>query len=169
MSSLSSVFSWWKGKALAQSCQWPGTKFLSTTWAPSWMAPPLTPAETEERSSLLSWAKVSFPIIWEKTWPPSRRRQRFHPSSLCACAGQVIKAWDIGVATMKEGELCQLICKPEYAYGSAGSPPKIPPDSTLIFEVSLDMHPSWPCYIIGVVAQRIWDIRSTQLPMLSSS
>ncbi|XP_019745914.1 peptidyl-prolyl cis-trans isomerase FKBP4, partial [Hippocampus comes] len=50
---------------------------------------------------------------------------------------QVIKAWDIGVATMKEGELCQLICKPEYAYGSAGSPPKIPPDSKLIFEVEL--------------------------------
>ncbi|XP_041652435.1 peptidyl-prolyl cis-trans isomerase FKBP4 [Cheilinus undulatus] len=51
--------------------------------------------------------------------------------------GQVIKAWDIGVATMKIGELCQLICKPEYAYGSAGSPPKIPPSASLVFEVEL--------------------------------
>ncbi|CAL8358731.1 unnamed protein product [Lota lota] len=51
--------------------------------------------------------------------------------------GQVIKAWDIGVASMKVGELCQFICKPEYAYGSAGSPPKIPPNATLVFQVEL--------------------------------
>ncbi|KAK3549007.1 hypothetical protein QTP70_025087 [Hemibagrus guttatus] len=55
--------------------------------------------------------------------------------------GQVIKAWDIGVATMRTGEICQLICKPEYAYGSAGSPPKIPPNATLLFQVELfDFH-----------------------------
>ncbi|NXC70802.1 FKBP4 isomerase, partial [Anhinga anhinga] len=49
--------------------------------------------------------------------------------------GEVIKAWDIAVATMKVGEICRITCKPEYAYGSAGSPPKIPPNATLIFEV----------------------------------
>lgn len=51
--------------------------------------------------------------------------------------GEVIKAWDIAVATMKVGELCRITCKPEYAYGSAGSPPKIPPNATLVFEVEL--------------------------------
>ncbi|NXU49064.1 FKBP4 isomerase, partial [Turnix velox] len=51
--------------------------------------------------------------------------------------GEVIKAWDIAVATMKVGEICRITCKPEYAYGSAGSPPKIPPNATLIFEVSV--------------------------------
>ncbi|XP_051953709.1 peptidyl-prolyl cis-trans isomerase FKBP4 [Xyrauchen texanus] len=51
--------------------------------------------------------------------------------------GQVIKAWDIGVATMKIGEISQLVCKPEYAYGAAGSPPKIPPNATLVFQVEL--------------------------------
>ncbi|XP_017334934.1 peptidyl-prolyl cis-trans isomerase FKBP5 isoform X2 [Ictalurus punctatus] len=51
--------------------------------------------------------------------------------------GQVIKAWDIGVCSMQKGEVCLLMCKPEYAYGSVGSPPKIPPNSTLLFEVEL--------------------------------
>ncbi|CAF0988898.1 unnamed protein product [Didymodactylos carnosus] len=51
--------------------------------------------------------------------------------------GSVIKAWDIGVATMKRGEICRLICKPEYAYGKAGSGANIPPDSTLVFEIEL--------------------------------
>jgi len=51
--------------------------------------------------------------------------------------GQVIRAWDIGVASMKKGEKCILTCKSEYAYGKSGSGDKIPPDSTLLFEVEL--------------------------------
>lgn len=47
----------------------------------------------------------------------------------------MIKAFDMGVATMKLGERCFLTCAPNYAYGAAGSPPAIPPDATLIFEV----------------------------------
>ena len=66
---------------------------------------------------------------------PSRDRGEKFSLELGKC--QVSKAWDIGVATMKMGELSQLICKPEYAYGSAGSPPKIRPNATLVFEVEL--------------------------------
>ncbi len=52
--------------------------------------------------------------------------------------GSVIKAWDLGVATMKRGEVAVLYCKANYAYGENGSPPKIPPNATLVFEVRLD-------------------------------
>lgn len=38
---------------------------------------------------------------------------------------------------MKRGELCRLICRSDYAYGKGGSPPKIPGDATLVFEVEL--------------------------------
>ncbi|KAH9702329.1 peptidyl-prolyl cis-trans isomerase FKBP20-1 [Citrus sinensis] len=51
--------------------------------------------------------------------------------------GSVIRAWDIALRSMKVGEVAKLTCKPEYAYGSAGSPPDVPPDATLIFEVEL--------------------------------
>jgi FK506-binding protein 4/5 len=51
--------------------------------------------------------------------------------------GQVIRSWDIGVASMKKNEKCILTCAPNYAYGQAGSPPNIPPNSTLKFELEL--------------------------------
>eukprot|EP00262_Sarcandra_glabra_P013397 TRINITY_DN370_c0_g1_i1.p1 TRINITY_DN370_c0_g1~~TRINITY_DN370_c0_g1_i1.p1 ORF type:complete len:189 (+),score=60.82 TRINITY_DN370_c0_g1_i1:254-820(+) len=51
--------------------------------------------------------------------------------------GSVIKAWDIALRTMKVGEVAKITCKPDYAYGSAGSPPDIPPNATLVFEVEL--------------------------------
>ncbi|GLJ21586.1 hypothetical protein SUGI_0400680 [Cryptomeria japonica] len=51
--------------------------------------------------------------------------------------GTVIKAWEIAVKSMKVGEIAKITCKPEFAYGKAGSPPDIPEDATLIFEIEL--------------------------------
>ena len=51
--------------------------------------------------------------------------------------GQVIKGWDVGVATMKKGERSTLTIKAEYGYGDQGSPPKIPGGATLCFDVEL--------------------------------
>lgn len=51
--------------------------------------------------------------------------------------GEVIKAWDEGVATMSKGEKATITASPDYAYGSKGYPGAIPPNATLIFDVEL--------------------------------
>ncbi|XP_037534633.1 peptidyl-prolyl cis-trans isomerase FKBP5 [Nematolebias whitei] len=64
-------------------------------------------------------------------------REREEPFCFNVGKGQVLKAWDIGVLSMQKGEVSTLLCKPEYAYGSAGNPDRIPPDSSVVFEMEL--------------------------------
>ncbi|CAL1261693.1 unnamed protein product [Larinioides sclopetarius] len=51
--------------------------------------------------------------------------------------GMVIKGWDLGVSTMKKGEVALFIIQPLYAYGDMGYPPTIPPHTPLLFEIEL--------------------------------
>ncbi|XP_047087630.1 70 kDa peptidyl-prolyl isomerase [Lolium rigidum] len=51
--------------------------------------------------------------------------------------GEVIKGWDLGIKTMKKGENALFTIPAELAYGEAGSPPTIPANATLQFDVEL--------------------------------
>lgn len=59
------------------------------------------------------------------------------PFTFTLGAGEVIKGWDIGVATMKKGEKAQFKITADYGYGDNGSPPSIPGKAVLIFDVEL--------------------------------
>jgi len=64
-------------------------------------------------------------------------RDRGTPFKFTLGQGQVIKGWDIGIKTMKKGENAVFTIPSELAYGESGSPPTIPANATLQFDVEL--------------------------------
>jgi FKBP-type peptidyl-prolyl cis-trans isomerase FkpA len=50
---------------------------------------------------------------------------------------EVIPGWQQAVPLMSEGDVYEFLIPPELAYGAEGSPPVIPPNATLRFEVGL--------------------------------
>ena len=48
----------------------------------------------------------------------------------------MIKCWEEGFVGLRKGQKAELVCPPDYAYGSR-SRPKIPANSTLLFSVEV--------------------------------
>jgi FKBP-type peptidyl-prolyl cis-trans isomerase len=56
--------------------------------------------------------------------------------------GFVIKGWDAGIGTLNKGSKATLVIPSSLAYGLQGSPPAIPSNSVLVFDVQLvDVKP----------------------------
>jgi peptidylprolyl isomerase len=64
-------------------------------------------------------------------------RDRNEPFEFKLGAGMVIKGWDEGVVGMKPGGQRKLTIPADMAYGKRGSPPVIPPDAPLAFDIEL--------------------------------
>jgi FKBP-type peptidyl-prolyl cis-trans isomerase len=62
---------------------------------------------------------------------------RNQPFQVTLGQGQVIPGWDEGIVGMKPGGIRRLIIPAALAYGSAGQPPTIPANATLIFDIQM--------------------------------
>ncbi len=64
-------------------------------------------------------------------------QNRTHPFSFRVGRGEVIVGWDQILQMMRPGDKWIVIIPPELGYGRLGSPPKIPSEATLVFEIEI--------------------------------
>jgi peptidylprolyl isomerase len=127
-----------------------------TTPAPSFTAaptlPPITGEETTTASGLkyvtitegtgASPASGDSVIVHYTGWLQSDGSQfdssvGGDPFQTTVGVGSVIAGWDEGLPLMKEGGKTRLIIPPDLGYGETGSGDRIPPNSTLVFDIEL--------------------------------
>ncbi|XP_078335141.1 inactive peptidyl-prolyl cis-trans isomerase FKBP6-like isoform X1 [Crassostrea virginica] len=69
--------------------------------------------------------------------PFDSTRLRNTPYKVKLQTGGLIVGLDLAVSSMKKGELARVIIRPQYAFGEMGTPPRIPKDATVLYEVEL--------------------------------
>ncbi|KAJ8378211.1 hypothetical protein AAFF_G00244990 [Aldrovandia affinis] len=74
-------------------------------------------------------------------------RDRDKPFKFKIGKQEVIRGWEEGVVQMSVGQRAKLTCSPDFAYGNKGHPGIIPPNATLIFDISpkvvrMSLYPS---------------------------
>lgn len=84
-----------------------------------------------------------------------------------------LRGLEIGLLTMKKGEVARFVFTPVYAYGQQGCPPLIPPNATVLFEVEmldfLDSADSDAFFALTAVSclNKAWGINLETRPLLS--
>jgi FKBP-type peptidyl-prolyl cis-trans isomerase len=131
----------------------PVPKEARKTMVPRWTFPPLDAREwkpVEGADGLKVWdategagdpvpagATVTVHYagwLTDKT-PFDSSKDRGQPSTFAL--GQLIRGWQLGVAGMKPGGVRRLYVPAALGYGERGSPPKVPGNAALVFEVEL--------------------------------
>ena len=69
--------------------------------------------------------------VFDASW------QRHRPATVRLSDGSVISGWIRGIVGLRVGGRRELVIPPNLAYGASGSPPKIPPNATLVYDVDL--------------------------------
>jgi FKBP-type peptidyl-prolyl cis-trans isomerase len=64
-------------------------------------------------------------------------KDKLHPLSFRVDRGDVIEGWDQILQLMRPGAKWIVIIPPELGYGRHGNPPRVPGDSTLVFEIEV--------------------------------
>ena len=64
-------------------------------------------------------------------------QSKTHPFTFRVARGEVIVGWDQILQIMRPGDKWIVIIPPELGYGRLGSPPKIPTEATLVFEIEV--------------------------------
>lgn len=85
-----------------------------------------------------SLCRVHYNAYFEYSDEPfdsSRLRGRQHQFKLGE--GEILLGWEVGISTMKRGELARFMITHKYAYGELGCPPRVPPKATALFEIEL--------------------------------